>query len=85
MKHLFIIYPAAGKPETTPALEQQLTKLSFPYEVVYTHKAGDAEVFARTAAQTGEAVRIYACGGDGTLNEVVNGAAGFEWLDGLGL
>ena len=26
---------------------------------------------------TGEEVRIYACGGDGTLNEVVAGAAGF--------
>lgn len=30
------------------------------------------------AAQTGEPVRIWACGGDGTLNEVVNGAAGFD-------
>ena len=26
----------------------------------------------------GEPVRLYACGGDGTLNEVVNGAAGFD-------
>ena len=30
------------------------------------------------AAETGEELRIYACGGDGTLNEVVNGAAGFD-------
>ena len=78
MKHLFIINPAAGKPETTPALEQQLAALSFPHEVAYTKGAGDAEVIARQAAQTGEELRIYACGGDGTLNEVVNGAAGFD-------
>ena len=78
MKHLFIINPAAGKPETTPALERQLAALSFPHEVVYTQKAGDAEVFARNAAKIGDAVRIYACGGDGTLNEVVNGAAGYD-------
>ena len=78
MRHLFIINPAAGKPESTPALEQRLSTLSFDHEVMYTQKAGDAEVFARQAAQSGEAVRIYACGGDGTLNEVVNGAAGFD-------
>ncbi len=77
MKHLFIINPAAGKKKSTAQLEKQLAKLSFPHEVMYTQKAGDAEVFSRQAAQTGEDVRIYACGGDGTLNEVVNGAAGY--------
>jgi YegS/Rv2252/BmrU family lipid kinase len=53
-----------------------LDKLSFPHEVVYTEKEGDARRFAEEAAQSGQPVRIYACGGDGTLNEVVNGAAG---------
>ena len=32
---------------------------------------------AREAARTGEELRLYACGGDGTLNEVAAGAAGF--------
>ena len=77
MKHIFIINPAAGKKKSTAMLEGLLAKLSFPHEVLYTQQAGDAEVFARQAAQTGEEVRIYACGGDGTLNEVVNGAAGY--------
>lgn len=76
MRHLFIINPAAGKRETTPQLEALLEKLSFPHEVVYTTGEGDARRFAQEAARTGEPVRIYACGGDGTLNEVVNGAAG---------
>ncbi|MBQ3135458.1 MAG: YegS/Rv2252/BmrU family lipid kinase [Oscillospiraceae bacterium] len=78
MRHLFIINPAAGSKKSTAVLEELLTRLSFPYEVLYTQKAGDAEAFARQAAQTGEEVRIYACGGDGTLNEVVNGAAGYD-------
>ena len=39
---------------------------------------GDCTRIAREAAQTGEEVRLYACGGDGTLNEVVSGAAGFD-------
>ena len=78
MRHLFIINPAAGKRETTAKLEQQLKTLSFPHEVVYTEGAGDAKRIAAEAAALGEPVRIYACGGDGTLNEVVNGAAGHD-------
>ena len=76
MRHLFIINPAAGKKNTTAQLEALLEKLSFPHEVVYTTGEGDALRFTREAARSGEPVRVYACGGDGTLNEVVNGAAG---------
>ena len=76
MRHLFIINPAAGKKNTTAQLEALLEKLSFPHEVVYTTGEGDAQRFTEEAARTGEPVRVYACGGDGTLNEVVNGAAG---------
>lgn len=78
MRHLFIINPAAGKKETTPQLEALLDKLSFPHEVVYTEGEGDALRFTQEAARAGEPVRVYACGGDGTLNEVVNGAAGHD-------
>jgi len=78
MRHLFIINPAAGKKNTTAQLEAILDKLSFEHEVVYTRGEGDACRITREAAATGEPVRIYACGGDGTLNEVVNGAAGHD-------
>ena len=78
MRHLFIVNPAAGKRGTTARLEAQLERLSFPHEVVYTEREGDARRFAQEAVQAGEPVRIYACGGDGTLNEVVNGAAGWD-------
>lgn len=78
MKHLFIINPAAGKKNTTAQMEALLEGLPFPHEVVYTEGEGDARRFTEEAARTGEPVRIYACGGDGTLNEVVNGAAGHD-------
>jgi len=78
MRHLFIINPAAGKKGATARLEKLLESLSFEHEVLYTKAAGDARDFARAAAEAGEPVRIYACGGDGTLNEVVNGAAGYD-------
>ena len=76
MRHLFIINPAAGKKGATSRLEALLEGLSFPHEVVYTEGEGDARRFTEEAVRSGEPVRIYACGGDGTLNEVVNGAAG---------
>ena len=78
MRHLFIINPAAGKKESTALLEQKLAALTFDHEVVYTKGEGDARHIARAAAERGDPVRIYACGGDGTLNEVVNGAAGYD-------
>ncbi len=78
MRHLFIINPAAGKKNTTAQLEAMLDKLSFEHEVAYTTGEGDAQRITEEAAAAGEPVRIYACGGDGTLNEVVNGAAGHD-------
>lgn len=77
MKHLFIINPAAGKKTTARRLERLLSDLPFEHQVAYTLGEGDAHRIAEEAAASGDPIRIYACGGDGTLNEVVNGAAGF--------
>lgn len=77
MKHIFIINPAAGKKRSTRQLEESIRKLDAPHEIILTQKAGDARRIAREAAESGQQVRLYACGGDGTLNEVVNGAAGY--------
>lgn len=77
MKHIFIINPTAGKKRSTQQLEERIRSLDVSCEIVLTKKAGDARRIARTMAELGEEVRLYACGGDGTLNEVVNGAAGF--------
>lgn len=78
MKHIFIINPTAGKKRSTKTLVDSIQALDLSYEIVFTEKAGDARRAARAAAESGEEARIYACGGDGTLNEVVNGAAGFD-------
>ncbi|MEG2454965.1 MAG: acylglycerol kinase family protein, partial [Oscillospiraceae bacterium] len=82
MKHLFIVNPVAGKKGSTDALLAEIHKVcgdkGLDYEIRTTGGVGDACHIARAAAETGEDVRIYACGGDGTLNEAVNGAAGYE-------
>ncbi len=76
MKHIFIINPSAGKKRSTKALVERIQALDLPCEIEFTEKAGDARRIARAAAESGRPARLYACGGDGTLNEVVNGAAG---------
>lgn len=81
MKHLFLINPAAGKHDRTKEFSEIIHTLcrerGLDYEIRVSEKPGDICAFARHAAGYGEEVRIYACGGDGTLNEAVNGIAGF--------
>lgn len=82
MKHLFIINPAAGSRNRTEEYSAEIHKIcrarNLDYEVRVSTAPGECARIAREAAQTGEEVRIYACGGDGTLNEVVSGAAGWD-------
>ena len=81
MKHLFIINPAAGSRDRTKSYTKKITEImedrGLAYEIKVSPAPGACRDFARQAAETGEQYRIYACGGDGTLNEVVAGAAGF--------
>ena len=82
MKHIFIINPTAGKRDATGRIRAMADRLAREHglecQCLLTQRAGHAEELAREAAASGEAVRLYACGGDGTLHEVVNGAAGYE-------
>lgn len=80
MKHVFIINPAAGKYDHSgqfrETIETACGARGLDYEILVSGQRGDCREFARKAAQSGEEVRLYACGGDGTLNEVVNGVVG---------
>lgn len=82
MKHLFLINPAAGKCDRTVQLKTEVEAVlggrGLEYAVQVSRAPGDCERLARQAALSGEDLYLYACGGDGTLNEVVNGAAGFD-------
>ena len=81
MKHLFIINPAAGSKDQTEKYRKQIEETCIPKELEYrievSKAPGDCRRIAREAAESGEQYRIYSCGGDGTLNEVVSGAAGY--------
>ena len=80
MKHIFLMNPAAGKDEDKQALKQQIekacTEAGIEYEIYKTTGPHDAtaHVEACCKAEPDEELRFYACGGDGTLNEVATGA-----------
>ena len=82
MRHLFIINPAAGSRDRTRVysqpIEEVCSKQGVDYEIRVSEAPGHCQKITREAALTGKEYRIYACGGDGTLNEVAAGAAGFD-------
>lgn len=81
MKHVFIVNPKAGKNDHTIAIIEHLKKYDgkLDYFIYNTKGPKDATSYVRECLKsTNETIRFYACGGDGTLNEVVNGAIGFS-------
>ena len=77
-KMLFIMNPFAGVKRANRHLADiLLTFTQAGYEVI-THMTlgrGDATAVAREKGK--DVDLVVCCGGDGTLNEIVNGAAGF--------
>ena len=81
MTHLFIINPAAGSRDRTKEYSETIHRVcserGIDYRIEVSSAPGECRRIAREAAESGEEYRLYACGGDGTLNEVASGAAGF--------
>ena len=81
MKHIFIVNPCAGKKDQRARIYEMADRLRDRHGLdcacMLTDRPGGGADMARKLAETGEAVRLYACGGDGTVSEVANGIAGF--------
>ncbi len=79
MKHLFIVNPTAGGSDRSAELraraEAAFRTRTEPWELYVTTGPMDAARKIAEEADRGEALRVYACGGDGTFNECVCGAA----------
>ena len=82
MKHVFLINPRAGKGDRAARLQAMAKRLAAAHGLevscLLTDRPGAAESLARALAETGEPLRLYVCGGDGTLHEAANGIAGYE-------
>jgi diacylglycerol kinase (ATP) len=80
MERACIVYnPAARNAPPRQRLERAIEAVGHEWEIAIaaTETSGHATDLARDAAKGGAAV-VIACGGDGTVNEVVNGLAGGE-------
>lgn len=80
MRHIFLINPAAGGGRGHDALMERIKTVCearhADYHIHITTHAGDATEQAQrfcTAASETAPIRLYACGGDGTLCEVLAG------------
>ena len=81
MKYLFILNPASGGKkgqfsETEHVITGFAKTLSESYEVYITKEPMDACRKVAEESVLNDKMYVFACGGDGTLNECVNGAVG---------
>lgn len=76
LKHItFIINPKSGverQKEIRQGIESHLDKSRFSYDIQYTEYAKHGTLLARQAAEKG-AYAVVAVGGDGSVNDVVQG------------
>ncbi len=91
MRHIFLINPMAGGGKNHDALTEKIrsvcTARGVDFMIHVTRYAGDATETVRTLcaeATTDHPIRFYACGGDGTLCEVLAGMADCPYAE-LGL
>lgn len=74
MNALLIVNPISGQGRLQESREALLQALRpFVRETLVTQGAGDAEAAARRAALSGQYDAVLVAGGDGTVNETVNG------------
>ena len=86
MKYYFITNPAAGKSDSSDELCRSIKEIcdarEIDYKIYKTTCVSDATRYVREVCSeretSREELRFYACGGDGTFNEVISGAVGYE-------
>lgn len=83
MKYYFIINPMAGNGKGVEKLKSTIEEtgkiLDKIFDIYITKSIGDAESYVRSICEKDNSPATFiACGGDGTLNEVLNGAYGFS-------
>lgn len=80
MSLFFVLNPVAGKGRAkalVPVIEKICKDNNVEFQIKTTHRPGEATEISNQAVEEGFK-RIISVGGDGTLNEVINGIAGSD-------
>lgn len=81
LKHIFVINSVAGTGSSIrrvlPRIEVCIKRMKLDAEIYFTQSKITCMEFCKSKALSGEHIRIYACGGDGTIFDVVNSTKGF--------
>ncbi len=86
MKNYFIINPVAGSGKAIEIVEEQIELVSDEIKkenefiIIHTHHSGDGTKICKEICEEhkDEIMNIFACGGDGTCFEVLNGIIGYK-------
>ena len=82
MKHLFIINPNAGKGKAfdviMPKIKEAVAARNVDYKIYVGSSLQDTHDYCKNVCESGENVRFYACGGDGTIYDIVNAIYGYD-------
>ncbi len=85
MKHIFIINPVAGKGKHVESLTTDIvsyfSSCEKEYEIHITKSQENCINFIKTKCEENIPYNIYACGGDGTLHDVINASQKYSHIN----
>ncbi len=82
MRYIFFVNPTAGRGRAQEKIKQSINDYfaanGGEYKIYENIFAIDTKKAARKEAETGDLITMFACGGEGTVYEVLNGIVGFD-------
>lgn len=82
MKRIFVINPVAGNGKYQIVLEKSIHNYfkheNLDYEIYFSKGKGDCKTFVTSRCEENVPYIFFACGGDGTLHEVINAACKYK-------
>ncbi len=82
MRYVFYINPVAGKGNAQAgiinSIKDYFADRSDEFKIHITTAIGDAQSSAKCEAKTGDNIRMFACGGEGTVMAVLNSIVGYS-------